>query len=194
MSTVLPDAINFTRDPAASPARMDRAMAHIDNRLRAMETPRGQLDAQLLSLQQIGLERVNDALQPYYRALQAIVSLGVLFNAGSATAVPIAAGTAAFVLAEADRDRFAYAGFMIAVSRADSRNALVGRTVGYDRAGGLYSLDVIIASGDPTAIPADWEIMPVVPPFVPAAVIDPGSDVQTALSAVPYIPVSTSTA
>jgi len=185
----LPADLDFAKDPDASPARMDRAMAHLDRRLRAIETPRGQFDAMLLQLQQIGLERINDALQPYYRALTAIVSLGVLFNAGSASAVPIAEGTAAFVLGETDRDRFAHAGFMIAVSQADSRNALLGRTVSYDRKAGLYTMEVVIASGSGT--PADWTIMPCVPPFVPAAVIDPGSDVQNPQSAVPYIPIAT---
>lgn len=185
----LPADLDFSKDPSASPARMDRAMAAIDARLRALETPRGQFDAMLLQLQKIGLERINDALQPYYRALTAIVSLGVLFNAASSSTVPIGTGPAAFALSEDDRDRFAHAGFMIAVSQADSRNALLGRTVGYDRAAGLYTMDVVIASGSGT--PADWIIMPCVPPFVPAAVIDPGSDVQNPQSAVPYLPLPT---
>lgn len=187
----LPAALDFRLDPRASPDRMDAAMAHLDGRLRALELQRSTFDEALLQLQTVGLQRVNDALQPYYRALQAIVSLGVLFNAGSTTAVPIAAGPASFTLSDADRDRFAYAGFMIAVSRADSRNALLGRTLSYDRATGLFVLDVVIASGDPKAAPADWEIMPAVPPFVPAAVIDAGSDVANAVSAVPYVPTPT---
>ena len=185
----LPAAIDFAKNRDASPDRMNTAMTHLDGRLRALEVQRATFDATLQQLQQIGLQRVNDALQPYYQALQAIVSLGVLFNAGSATPLPIVTGPAAFSLAEADRDRFAYAGFMIAVSSADSRNALLGRTVSYDRASGLYTLDVIIASGDAAAHPADWKIMPVVPPFVPAATIDAGSDVENAISAVPYVPV-----
>ncbi len=187
----LPAAIDFAKNASASPDRMDQAMVHLDGRLRALEVQRKTFDDALLQIQTVGLQRVNDALQPYYRALEAIVSLGVLFNAGSTTAVPIATGAATFTLSEADRDRFAYAGFMIAVSKADSRNALVGRTVSYDRATGLFVLDVIIASGDVAVRPADWEIMPVVPPFVPAAVIDPGSDVQNGLSAVPYLPIPT---
>jgi len=80
----LPPDIDFEKDPAASPSRMNKAMTALDWRIKALEVYRPGLDALLNQLQQIGLDRLDAALRPVYDQLTAWSLAGVTGPAGPA--------------------------------------------------------------------------------------------------------------
>jgi phage-related tail fiber protein len=70
--TTLPAALDFAADPAATPARMNRAMAHIDARFRAVEAIQPDFLAAIEQLRQVGLERLAEALIPIFEDAESI--------------------------------------------------------------------------------------------------------------------------
>lgn len=181
----LPADLDFSNDRNASPERMNRAMGHIDARLRVAELPARSLDEVLAQLQAIGLQRIADALGPVYAGLVSVSSLGAIFEASSTTPAPIATGRITLEVSAETRGQYAYSSWIAAVSRADSRNALTGRKVSYDRDTGALELDVVLATGSGTH--ADWWLMPTAPPFVMAATLDAGSDDDPTLGPAPFM-------
>lgn len=168
----LPPDIDFAKDRDASPARMNQAMTHLDGRLRALETPRGQYDAMLLQLQQIGLQRINDALQPVYAQLVGLANIGAVFSAHSSTQLAPALGEQTFVVDDTvERARFAPMPWVAAIATDDPTHIMSGTFVSYDRDTGALVILVQAAIGD--GIVSNWTLMPAVPMAVPAA-IDPG--------------------
>lgn len=68
----LPTELDFTADPAATPARMDKAMAYIIARLRAVEAVQPDFLAAVEQLKAVGLQRVTEALVPVLDQANAI--------------------------------------------------------------------------------------------------------------------------
>lgn len=154
----LPADIDFTLNPAASPARMDRAMAHLDGRLGALEVPAKSFDAVLLSLQSIGLQRITDALTPVYASLVAIGQLGAVFTASSSTPATFGLGTKTFVVAADQRSTFAAAAYISAVAASDATQSLSGRVQSYDRATGTLTVLCDAFTGTQDASNAAWTL------------------------------------
>lgn len=168
----LPPDLDFAADPAASPERMNRAMANLHLRTAALETYRPNFDALFAQLQGIGLQRISDALAPVYAELMRLSDLGAVFTAISSSAVAVATGPATFVIADVSRSTFAPAAYMAALA-ADQSAALAGTTTSYDRASGALVLQVGYVFGSGTV--SSWIVTPTVPPLLSMPVVDGGS-------------------
>jgi len=140
---VLPPDIDFRVDRAASPERMNRAMAAIDGRLKALETYRPNFDALLLELQQIGLSRISDAIVPIVEGLAAIQALGFL-NAPIAdgTTARFQLGTVTVTIAEDRRGFFTPSPWLMMLSDANPNDYVLGKRVSYDQMTGVLTLNV----------------------------------------------------
>jgi hypothetical protein len=170
--TSLPPDLDFAANPAATPDRMNTAMANLHGRLSALETYKPNFDALLAQLQQVGLSRINDALLPIYNELASLANLGTLFSATSASSVPIATGAATFIIDESMRGQFAPAAW-IAAQAPDASAAVAGDVVSYDRTTGTLIVNVSYTFGDGTL--DSWIISPTAPPQVSVATIDGGA-------------------
>jgi len=62
----LPAELDFTANPAATPARMDRAMEYIVARFRAVEAVQPDFLAAIETLKAVGLDRLAEALIPVF--------------------------------------------------------------------------------------------------------------------------------
>lgn len=77
----LPPELDFTRDPEASPERMDRAMAYIFQRLGQLLALKPSIEAEIVALRDIGVERLNAGLEPAFtRANQILAALEPIFQ------------------------------------------------------------------------------------------------------------------
>jgi hypothetical protein len=139
----LPPDIDFRLDKSASPERMNRAMAAIDGRLKSLETYRPNLDALLLELQRIGLERVSTAVVPIVERLAAIQSLGFL-NAPieEGTTARFQIGPVSVTIAADRRAFFTPAPWVAMLSDANPNDYVLGKTVSYDQATGLLEINI----------------------------------------------------
>jgi hypothetical protein len=151
---VLPPDIDFRVDRAASPERMNRAMAAIDGRLKALETYRPNFDALLLELQQIGLSRISDAIVPIVEGLAAIQALGFL-NAPIAdgTTARFQLGTVTVTIAEDRRGFFTPSPWLMMLSDANPNDYVLGKRVSYDQITGTLILNVTNLWGTTSVFP-----------------------------------------
>ncbi len=140
---VLPPDIDFKLDKSASPERMNRAMAAIDGRLKSLETYRPNLDALLLELQSIGLERVSTAVVPIVERLSAIQSLGFL-NAPieEGTTARFQLGAVTVTIAADRRAFFTPSPWLMMLSDANPNDYVLGRRVSYNQTSGALELNV----------------------------------------------------
>lgn len=68
----LPTELDFTKNPAATPARMDEAMGYIVARLRSLEAIQPEFASVINELRGVGLERLTEALLPIFVSAQEI--------------------------------------------------------------------------------------------------------------------------
>lgn len=68
----LPTELDFTKDPAATPQRMDAAMEYIVARFRALEAIHPEFQSVIDQLKGVGLERVTEVLTPIFQEAQQI--------------------------------------------------------------------------------------------------------------------------
>jgi hypothetical protein len=139
----LPPDIDFQADKSASPERMNRAMANLDSRLRALETYRPNFDALLAELQQVGLNRITDGLLPVYQALRSIQTLGFL-NAPieTGTTARFALGQTSVVISADRRGAFTPSPWVALMRDANATDYVLARKVYYDQASGELALEV----------------------------------------------------
>lgn len=141
--SILPPEIDFRVDKAASPDRMNRATAHIDARLRALEAYRPSFDQLFAELQIFGLQRVNEAVAPLLQELGRVQTLGFL-NA------PIQPGTTAYfapgpvtvTISEDRRNVFTPAPWVMLVSDSVPDSYVLGRKLSYDQETGELRINV----------------------------------------------------
>lgn len=160
MATQLPADIDFVAQPAASPARMNAAMGHLNGRLNALETPKASYDAKLADLQSIGLARIANALVPVYNALTAVAQLGAIFTAPSASAATFSAGTKVFVIGPDKAGVYAAAAYVAAISTADPTQIISGRLQSYDSTTGTLTLLCDTFTGPAGGSNAGWTLTP----------------------------------
>jgi hypothetical protein len=70
----LPTELDFSRNPAATPERMDAAMEYIVARLRALEAIQPEYQSVIDQLKGVGLERVTEVLNPIFEDAQNIAA------------------------------------------------------------------------------------------------------------------------
>jgi hypothetical protein len=68
----LPTELDFGKDPAATPERMNRAMEYIVARMRTADAVRVDLESVVNELRTIGLQRLTDELQPIFAQVQTL--------------------------------------------------------------------------------------------------------------------------
>ncbi|GEM_PF-5691954 len=180
----LPVDLDFSVDRSASPERMNRAMSNIDARLRALETYKPNFDAELALIQQVGLDRLNNALTPVYQSLTALADLGAIFEATSTTLAEIATGTLTLLVPTTQAAQFAPARWLSVMS-SDATAMMAGLMTSWDRTTGTLRLNVMETYGQGQF--SSWLISPSSPPFLAAAVVD-GGNIDSAVQsiAVPY--------
>lgn len=165
--------------------RINKAMQVLDGRLRALEGFSPQWQGIINQLQQIGLQRLNDALLPIYDQLTSMANLGAIFQATSSTSAAVETGTKTFIIDEDQRGTFAPARWLSAMT-PDATISMAGLLVSYDLDTGELVLNIMEAFGSGTG--ASWQISPSCPPLLAAAVIDDGNVDDTPSEIhVPYI-------
>lgn len=127
----LPSELNFSADPAATPARMDRAMTYIIARLKAVEAVQPDFLAAIDQLKAVGLQRVTDALIPVFDQANGIAdaleAIRATWEADLLPAQVVAETTAAVTAAFADyRHRYLGAKAAAPTTREDGTNVAVG--------------------------------------------------------------------
>lgn len=148
--------IDFKANKAATPDRMNAAMAYLDARLRALETYKPNFDALFAQLQEIGLTRIDLGLQPVYQRLTQLAQLGAIFSAHSSTPLAIQIGRAVLTIDEGLKDAFAPAAYVSMFVTGDTTKSMSGRMASYDRSAGVLSVDVDAIEG--TGVFSDWRI------------------------------------
>jgi hypothetical protein len=142
MTSLAPE-IDFKTDKAATPDRMNAAMAYLDARIKALETYKPNFDALLEQLQQIGLQRITDGILPIYQRLASIEALGFL-NApiDTDTTANFAFGLIKVTIASDRRSAFTPSPWVAMVREANQNDYALARLVSYDRATGELDLEV----------------------------------------------------
>jgi hypothetical protein len=141
--TALPPDVDFQVDKSASSERMNRAMAHIVARLKALETYRPNFDALLAELQQVGLDRINDGILPVYQHLLDIEALGFLNSPiEDGTPASFALGNVSVRISADRRSAFTPSPWVMMVRDANYDDYVLARRISYDRTTGLLSLHV----------------------------------------------------
>ena len=133
-----------------------RVFGDIDRRIASIEDRKAADDAVIDELKEVGLQRVDEALLPAFEAVQQLAQLGVLLEATSTTTVVVGTGAKAFTVAEASRDTFAPASYLIIRSATNTGNTMSGHLTSYDRETGALVVDVEIANGSGSF--DDWSL------------------------------------
>jgi hypothetical protein len=141
--SILPPEIDFRVDKAASPDRMNRATAHIDARLRALEAYKPSFDQLFAELQIFGLQRVNEAVAPLLQELSRVQALGFL-NAPiqPGTTAYFALGSLSVTISEDRRNVFTPSPWVMLVSDSVPDSYVLGRKLSYDQDTGELQINV----------------------------------------------------
>lgn len=171
---------------ALTPAAWNSLLRTIEVRLRGVEDKKVAFDEVVKQLQDIGLVRINEVLLPAFQAIAGLTQLGALFTAQSTTTVAIGTGVHQFAIADAMRDRYAPAAYLMIRSAGQPAAAMLGELVSYDRPTGTLTVAVDQASG--TGSHSDWTITPTPAPSVGyeaeiAELQAAADDLQTAIAA-----------
>ena len=141
--SVLPPDIDFKVDKAASPERMNRASAHLDARLRALEAYKPSFDKLFAELQIFGLQRVNEAVAPLLQELGRVQALGFL-NAPieEGTTASFALGPQTVTIISDRRGVFTPSPWVMLVSDSVPDSYVLGKKLAYDQETGELRLNV----------------------------------------------------
>lgn len=187
MPNQLPTDLDFKADKAASPERMNRAMSNINDRVSALETYKPQFDELLATIQQTGLNKLNDILLPIFVELTSLLQLGEIMSAQSASSVTIGMGAKTFVVDDdAQAAVFAPAKWL-SIMTADAAVGMSGRLTSYDRTTGTLVLNIMETYGSGTF--NAWLISPSSPPMLAAPVVDAGTfdGIPQQVGLIPYL-------
>jgi len=138
---------------------LNRIFGDLDTRLDAVEKIRAVLDAEVNSLVEVGLARVNESLGPLIADVTAATELGFLIGQSESDVELIADQPAGLVISEANRAVFQPPPFLVAMVNSDvSKYAVVQRTA-WDRVSGLLTVQVLfVHGGDPNIQSDDWTV------------------------------------
>lgn len=153
-------------DERADVRSLDRRFDDIALRLRKMEARGdtiGDLEKQLVTL---ALTRINDVLGPAYEQIEGKAHLGALLatTAEQELGLPFA-GQASFLVAIADRNTFAPAGFLSFVSTAEPTAIMLGSFVSYDPDTGVLVVNITNSTG-PAGPHTNWAVAIAQPPEI----------------------------
>jgi len=153
-------------DERADMRSLDRRFDDIALRLRKMEARGdtiGDLEKQLVTL---ALTRINDVLGPAYEQIEGKAHLGALLatTAEQELELPFA-GQASFLVAIADRNTFAPAGFLSFVSTAEPTAIMLGSFVSYDPDTGVLVANITNSTG-PAGPHTNWAVAIAQPPEI----------------------------
>ncbi|BCM87901.1 hypothetical protein [Methylobacterium indicum] len=162
----LPPELDISKDETFSKDRLDQAFAYLVQRLLVLDSFRPSWEEQLSLFQTIGLTRLDDALRPVYEDLVSITQLGVMFTASSKTATVLGTGLKTFTISDADKTRFAAAGYLSIQDVSIPENTMFGLLQSYDRVSGQLSILVDQFVGDEGATIANWRISAAASPNV----------------------------
>jgi hypothetical protein len=158
VSTSTPSVLVFNDTDDFTSAWLNKAFASLDLRVRAIEGLNVSYTDAINVLNQFGLQRLNDAMQPVYDALINIAQLGAIFTTTSTSSVTLGLGTKTFVIAEANRTVFAAAAYISAVNSADATQVISGKTQSYDRTTGTLTLLADSFEGNAGDTVSNWTI------------------------------------
>lgn len=139
-----------------SPETFNPRFLDIDNRIAALEGLEIEWQSQTDKLAQVGLDRIDEALMPAIEQLAAVLTLGAFFSTTSATPITVGTGQKTFIIAEADRQNFAPASYLEAVSAGTADTGMSGNLVSYDDETGTLVIDVVMIDG--SGEHSDWKI------------------------------------
>ncbi|MEN3238544.1 hypothetical protein PUR29_34460 [Methylobacterium ajmalii] len=162
----LPPELDISKDETFSKDRLDQAFAYIVQRLLLLDSFRPSWEEQLSLFQTIGLTRLDDALRPVYEDLVSITQLGVMFTASSKTATVLGSGLKTFTISDADKTRFAAAGYLSIQDVGIPEHTMFGLLQSYDRTTGQLSILVDQFVGEEGATAANWRISAAASPNV----------------------------
>lgn len=138
---------------------LNSAFSSVDLRLRAVEGLNASYEDAINTLNQYGLQRLNDAMQPVYDQLVKISQIGVIFTTTSQTSAMIAQGPVTFIVtAGTARTQFAAAAFLQVRSALDPSIAMYGSTDSYNATTGELKLLITETSGTSATPINDWVI------------------------------------
>lgn len=137
---------------------LNDAFSNLDLRLRAFEGLNLSYQQAIDTLNQFGLQRLNDALQPVYDSLIQLGSLGAVFTTTSVTPNTIGLGTATFVVKPEDKDRFAAAAYISAIEAGSASASVSGPLQAYNRTTGTITILVDAFTGTEGASFSSWVI------------------------------------
>ncbi len=148
-----------------SPENLSRRMRLIHNRLAVLEVLGVDWIAETDKLTQVGLERIDSALQPAYDSIFSLADLGALLTGASSSSVTVGTGEKTFVVDEDERAQFAPAAYVSAFKTGDPTIGVIGQVVSYDRETGVLVVDVEHVTGSGTH--AAWTISATAAPNLP---------------------------
>lgn len=177
MATTLPAEVDFNKDRAADPERMNRAMAYLLGRIAANDAFRPSWQTELDGLRQIGLERIDASITPLVAtAIENLRSLSNAFAAPSSTTVTVGTGLKAFAIAADRRLSFIPSAFVAAVSQSDTSALMVGALSSYDPVTGMIVITVDTVNGSGSH--DDWIIAASPPGYAILSVLEARNDVE----------------
>ena len=115
--------------------------------------------AEVNTLREVGLERLNTALLPAFQQIEELTFLGLLLSATSASSVEIGGGTKTFVIPENKRRSFAPTPFLIVYAEGDYDLSMVGTVSSYSSETGALAILVESFRGEGTF--DNWTIGPI---------------------------------
>lgn len=137
---------------------LNAAFSNLDLRMRAFEGLNLSYQQAIDTLNQFGLQRLNDALQPVYDALIQLGSLGAVFTTTSVTPNTIGLGTMTFTVKPEDKDRFAAASYITALESGSASASVSGALQNYNRTTGVITILVDALTGTEGSSFSAWTI------------------------------------
>lgn len=160
----------------------------LDLRLHAVEEKAVGWDEEVTRFEDVALGRIDEALLPILQQailirdrIETAAHLGTLLSAQSNSQVVTGAGIKTFVVRDADRLRFAPAGFLVVVSEAQPANWLGGRLNDYDPDSGLLSILVTATGG--SGVHSDWFITATTDPVLATSILEAAQGLTASVAA-----------
>jgi hypothetical protein len=162
------DLYRVTDKSNASPEYFNAVHEDLDIRLNGLEMiAKGWAEA-IQQFDEMGLQRLDSAMQPLYERLQvvgsdvlAMIQSNTFFNTVSTSSLTPSLGTHSFQIDTDMSPRFSPTSYLVAYKTGDYSVFMMGSLVSYDRVTGVLTVNVDHFNGD-TAV-SNWTICPSVP-------------------------------
>lgn len=155
----MPSDYTLSNTDAANAATFNKLFGDINVRLKSLEKAESAINQASDELVQLGLAKINPAVEEALAVLDNVSQLSNLFEARSTSEVEIATGVTEFIIEPEDRSHFAAPKFLVFYVTGQLDTWMAGQTQSWNKETGQLLVDITTVKGDGTF--SDWGVAPV---------------------------------